>query len=115
MKQYIAIALIAFFLIIPLAAFAAIETVTHTVQQPFGGSQSPDDARTAGIAKAKREALERFGTYIESTTLVKNSQLDSDEILALTAGVTKAEVVKQKNYTDGDVFGIEITVKVELN
>jgi len=102
-------------LLLPLSALAEIKTITHTVQQPFGGSQSPDDARTAGIARAKREALEQFGTYIESTTVVKNSQVDSDEILALTAGVTKAEVLKQKNYTDGDGFGLEITVKVELD
>ena len=101
--------------LLPFSSFAEIKTVTHTVQQPFGGSQSPDDARIAGIARAKREALERFGTYIESTTVVKNSQLDSDEILALTAGVTKAEVIKQKNYTDGDGFGLEITVTVELD
>ena len=103
------------FLIFPLSAFAEIKSVTHTVQQPFGGSQSPDDARTAGIARAKREALEQFGTYIESTTIVKESRVESDEILALTAGVTKAEVVKQKTYADGEAFGIEITVKVELD
>lgn len=103
------------FLLLPFPAFAEIKTVIHTVQQPFGGSQSPDDARTAGIARAKREALEKFGTYIESTTVVKDSRLDTDEILALTAGVTKAEVITQKNYTDGDAFGIEITVKVELD
>ena len=102
-------------LLLPITALAEIKTITHTVQQPFGGSQSPDDARTAGIARAKREALERFGSYIESTTIVKNSQVDSDEILALTAGVTKAEVIKQKNYTEGDAFGLEITVKMELD
>jgi tetratricopeptide (TPR) repeat protein len=113
MKLLITITLAAFLL--PFPAFAEIKTITHTVQQPFGGSQSPDDARTAGIARAKREALEQFGTYIESTTVVKESRVDSDEILALTAGVTKAEVIKQKNYTDGDGFGFEITVKVELD
>ncbi len=102
-------------LLLPLSAFAEIKTINHTLKQPFGGSQSPDDARTAGIARAKREALEQFGTYIESATVVKNAQVDSDEILALTAGVTKAEVIKQKNYADGDAFGIEITVKVELD
>ncbi len=55
------------FLLAPLTSFAEIKVVTHTVQQPFGGSQSPDDARTAGIARAKCEALARFGTYIESS------------------------------------------------
>ena len=53
-------------LILSIPAFAEIKTVTHTLKQPFGGSQSPDDARIAGIARAKREALEQFGTYIES-------------------------------------------------
>lgn len=113
MKQLISIVLAVLFLL-PFSAFAEIKTITHTVQQPFGGSQSPDDARIAGIARAKREALEQFGTYIESTIVVKDSAVDSDEILALTAGVTKAEVIKQRNYTDGDGFGLEITVKVEL-
>jgi len=114
MRPLVAIIALTTFLL-PFPAFAEIKTVTNTVKQPFGGSQSPDDARTAGIARAKREALEQFGTYIESTTVVKESRVDSDEILALTAGVTKAEVVKQKNYTDGDGFGLEITVKVELD
>lgn len=102
-------------LLFPFQAIADIQTITHTIKQPFGGSQSPDDARAAAITKAKREALERAGTYIESTTVVKNSQVDSEEILALTAGVTKAEVVTQKNYTDGDAFGIEITVRVTFD
>jgi len=109
------ILIVAIILSLPFAASAEIKSVIHSVQQPFGGSQSPDDARIAGIVRAKREALEQFGTYIESTTVVKNSQVDSDEILALTAGVTSAEVIKQKNYIDGDAFGIEITVKVELD
>ena len=73
------------FLFVTCYAFAEIKTATHTLRQPFGGSQSPDDARVAGIAKAKREALEQFGTYIESVTIVKDSHVDSDEILALYA------------------------------
>ena len=43
------------------------------------------------MAKAKREALEIAGTYIESLTVVKNSQVDKDEILALASSVLKAE------------------------
>jgi hypothetical protein len=69
--------------------------ITHAVKQPFGGSQSPDDARIAAVAKARREAPELAGTYVESTTVVKNAQVEKDEILALTAGVLKAKVVSQ--------------------
>jgi hypothetical protein len=52
--------------------------VLITVRQPFGGSQSPDDARVAATAKAKREALEIAGTYIESLTVVKDHVVEKD-------------------------------------
>jgi len=110
--------LVAFLIVIllhPVSAFCEIQIITHAVKQPFGGSQSPDDARIAAVAKAKREALELAGTYVESTTVVKNAQVEKDEILALTAGVLKAEVVSQKNYHTDEAFGIEVTVRVEVD
>ena len=113
--KHILVAFLIVVLLYPLNAIGEIQTITHTVKQSFGGSQSPDDARIAAVAKAKREALELAGTYVESTTVVKNAQVEKDEILALTAGVLKAEVVSQKNYTIGDAFGIEVTVRVEVD
>jgi tetratricopeptide (TPR) repeat protein len=101
--------------LLPAASFGEILTIKHTVKQTFGGGQSPDDARISGMAKAKREALEKAGTYIESLTVVKNSQVEKDEILALTAGVLKTEVVSQKNYASEDAFGIEIVVNVVVD
>ena len=59
-------AFLAVLLLLPVPAVGEIQTVTHTVKQSFGGSQSPDDARISAVAKAKREALEMAGTYIES-------------------------------------------------
>jgi tetratricopeptide (TPR) repeat protein len=104
-----------FISLFPASSFGEIVTVKHTVKQPFGGSQSPDDARISAIAKAKREALEQAGTYIESLTVIKNSQVDKDEILALAAGVLKAEVISQKIYTTDDADGIEIVANVVVD
>jgi tetratricopeptide (TPR) repeat protein len=101
-----------FLLIFPVSAIGEILTIKHTIKQTFGGSQSPDDARISAIALAKREVLEKAGTYIESLTVVQNSKVEKDEILALTAGVLKAEVISQKNYHTDDAFGIEIIVNV---
>lgn len=114
MKTILATLLTVLFLL-PVSAFGEIQTITHTVKQSFGGSQSPDDARISAVAKAKREALEMAGTYIESLTVVKNYQVDKDEILALSAGVLKVEVVSQKNYASEDAFGIEIVVNVVVD
>ena len=38
--------------------------------------------------------------------------MEKDEILALAAGVLRAEVISQKNYHTDDAFGIEIVVNV---
>ncbi len=102
-------------LFLPVSAMGEILTVTHTVKQTFGGGQSPDDARISGIALAKREALEKAGTYIESLTVVQNSKVEKDEILAIAAGVLRAEVVSQKNYHTDDAFGMEIVVNVVVD
>jgi tetratricopeptide (TPR) repeat protein len=99
----------------PSAVFGEIKTVTHTVRQPFGGSQSPDDARIAAVARAKREALEMAGTYVQALTVVKDSRVEKDEILALSAGVLTAEVVSQENYATPDAFGVEVTVRINVD
>ena len=96
-------------------SLAEIRTYTYTLKQPFGGSQSPDDARINAIAKAKREVLEKAGTYLETLTVVKENRVAKDEIIALAAGVLKAEIVSQKNYATKDAFGIIVVTKVDVD
>ena len=102
-------------ILIPCFSYAEIKIFTHTVNQPFGGSQSPDDARIAAMTKAKREVLEKAGTYLETLTVIKNHEVKKDEILALAAAVLKAEIVSQKNYAKENAFGIVIKAKVEVD
>ena len=113
MPRIICIAL-TLLLIVPSISSAEIKNFTHTVKQPFAGSQSPDDARVAAIHKAKREVLEKAGTYLESMTIVKNSVVEKDEILALAAGVLKAEVVSQENFATKEAFGIVVVEAVNI-
>jgi len=96
-------------------SLAEIKTYTYTVKQPIFGSQSPDDARIAAIAKAKREVLEMSGTYLETMTIVKDHEVEKDKILALAAAVLKTEIVSQKNYADEDGFGIILQAKVDVD
>lgn len=56
-------------MLLPVSAMGEILTIKHTVKQTFGGAQSPDDARISAMAKAKREALEKAGTYIRADRL----------------------------------------------
>jgi tetratricopeptide (TPR) repeat protein len=101
--------------LLPGISQAEIKTYTHTVKQSFGGSQSPDDARIAAIHKAKREVLEKAGTYLQSMTIVREGVVEKDEIIALAAGVLKAEILSQKNFATEDTFGIIVTATVDVD
>lgn len=104
-----------FIFFVPNVSSAEIKTYTHTVKQTFGGSQSPDDARVAAISKAKREVLEKAGTYLESLTIIKSYMVEKDEITTLAAGILNTEVVSEKRYATDDAYGIIVTVKVDID
>ena len=116
-NKIILIASIGLLSLMLMAAIAAAEVkiFTHTVKQPFGGSQSPDDARIGAVAKAKREVLEKAGTYLESLTVVKNNVVERDEILGLAAGVLNTEILSQENYATKDAFGVIITARIQVD
>lgn len=104
--------------LLPFTAQAQIKTFVHTVRQPFGGSQSPDDARIAAIVKAKREVLEIAGTYIESLFIAEETEekiFAKDQVLALTSGILKTEIISQKNYVTEDGFGIIVKARVQVD
>jgi len=115
LKRTILLTLTLVITLMPHSSFAEVKTYTHTVRQPFGGSQAPDDARVAAIAKAKREVLEKAGTYLETLTIVRENIVAKDEILALAAGVLKAEIVSQKNYATEDAFGVVVVAEVQVD
>lgn len=102
-------------IIVPSVSFSKIISYTYTVKQEIMGSQTPDDARIAAIAKAKRAVLEQAGTYMESTTIIKNNVIERDEVLAISAGILKTNIVSQKNYATDNAIGIEITAQIDVD
>ena len=99
----------------PQSGAAQVQTIRKEVRQIFGGSKSPDNARIAAITRAKREALEEAGTYLESLTIVRDHQVAKDEILALSSGVLRATVIEEENFVEGSAFGIRIVAEVQVD
>ena len=114
MRKTLLLLVIIFFWFLPPVQ-AEIKTFVHTVRQPFSGSQSPDDALIAGTQRAKREVLEKAGTYLESVTTVEDGNLRKDQVLALASGVLKTEIISQKRYHTEKGFGIIIKVRVAVD
>lgn len=102
--------------LIPGGACAEIKTFTNTAKLPFIDDQSMSDVRVAAIHQSKREALELAGTYLESTSVVKNNVLEKDEVIAVSAGVLSAEIVGEPElYNEGNIQGWQITTKVVVD
>ncbi|MFZ5570802.1 MAG: tetratricopeptide repeat protein [Thermodesulfobacteriota bacterium] len=109
---------LSFTLLLPLlTASAAADTqrFRSRIDQPFTGSQSPDDARMAAVAKAKFETLEKAGTYMESLAVVEKNVLTRDEITAIAAGILKTVINSQKNYATDHGFGIILETEIEVD
>lgn len=87
------ILLIVFFVLPVPSALAEIKVFEKEVEEIVGRDQSQEQVEAFALQKAKRLAVEEAGTYISSLTVVRNYQLEKDEITALASGVVKAEII----------------------
>jgi len=85
------------------------------VRQIVGSAQSLDDARLAAIARAKRDALEEAGTWVESITEVKNMKLVRDDIISLSSGITRTRIIEEEPFLEGRAVGIRILCEVGVD
>jgi len=67
--------------------------------------------RAISLLQAKRLLLEKIGTYLESHSEVKNFELTKDEIISLSAGIVKTEIIDEK--WDGKTYSL--TAKIEAD
>lgn len=105
------------FLVVPVpSALAEIKVFEVKVEKIVGRDQSQEQVEAFALQKAKRLAVEEAGTYISSLTVVRNYQLEKDEITALASGVLKAKIigipsVRLKN----GVIHIEVKSRIEVD
>jgi tetratricopeptide (TPR) repeat protein len=76
-----------------------------------GENDSKLTCRTVSLIEVKRLLLEKIGTYLETRTEVKNFEITSDEIVALTAGIVKTEILKEE--WNGESY--RLTARIEVD
>jgi tetratricopeptide (TPR) repeat protein len=76
-----------------------------------GEADSKLTCRTISLIEVKRLLLEKLGTYLVSRTEVKNYQIEKDEVLVLTAGIVKLEILDEK--WNGDKYSL--TARIEAD
>lgn len=75
---------------------AEIKTITATHTYKMGDNDSRNEARRICFIEAKRSVLEQAGTYMQSSSEVRNYQLSKDEIITYSAALLAVETVNEK-------------------
>ena len=107
--------LILVLILIPCISYAETETIFASHVYLMGDNDSKNDARRLCFIEAKRNVLEKAGTYIESYTQVKNYQLTKDEIITYSAALLKIETLKEEWKFVGQNMAIDISVKADVD
>ncbi|MEW6616016.1 MAG: tetratricopeptide repeat protein [Thermodesulfobacteriota bacterium] len=67
--------------------------------------------RAIALEQVKRLLLEELGTYLESRTEIKDFKLTKDQIITLTAGIVRTEIVKET--WDGKTYWLKAKIEAD--
>ena len=92
----------------------AAETIKGHACYHYSDNESINDARDIALSMAKREALESYSVFVESTSTVENYVLKNDLIASLTAAVLKnLKVISKSEDTKNRKVCRTIQAKIE--
>lgn len=96
MKTKSILLMIICFFLLATPAQAEMKTFVREYTYQASEADSKQSCRILAMEQVKRLLLEELGTYLESYTEVKNSELTHDQITTLSAGVVKTKIEKEK-------------------
>jgi len=112
-KGIVVSAALVFIFIMAHLAFAETKVLVEECTYQASEYDSKFQCRTLAFEQAKRFLLEKLGAYLENETEVKNSQLKKGQIVALTAGIVRAEILEER--WDGKTYFLKAKMAVDPN
>ncbi|MGV8056736.1 MAG: tetratricopeptide repeat protein [Smithellaceae bacterium] len=105
--------LISFLFILLIPNLSSAESKTFIKEYIYQASDMDTklSSETIAIEQVKRLLLEELGTYVESTSIVTENQLQKDEVKVLTAGVVKTEILDDK--WDGKKYWLKVKMEAD--
>ncbi len=98
-----------------LPAEAETRTITATHTYVMGDNDSRNDARQLCFLEAKRKVLEQAGSFIQSSSEVKNFELTKDQITSYSAAVLSVEIVREDFGFNNGHNSLTLTVKSDVD
>jgi tetratricopeptide (TPR) repeat protein len=99
------------FLALPPLGVAGQKEFIESYTYIAGEADSKLTCRTVSLIEVKRLLLERIGSYLTSRTAVQNHRIEKDEIVVLTAGIVKLEILDET--WNGETY--TLTAKIAAN
>jgi Flp pilus assembly protein TadD len=96
-------------------AYAEPTVVTSEGKYVMGDLDSKKDAKALALMEAKRLALEKTGTYLQSVSEVKDFQLTKDQVSSLAAGIMSVEVLKEDWRMSGENMMVTILIRATVD
>ena len=106
-----ALLLMVVFLLFPVQSFAASKVFEREYTYSASEADSKLTCRVIALEQVKRLLLEELGTYLHSISEVKDGVLTKDEIVSLTAGVVRTEIISE--HWDGNVYRLKARIKAD--
>jgi len=109
---YVVLVIVGF---LPNSLFAESVTITAVGEYVMGDNDTYTDAKKLALQDAKRNLLEKAGTYIEGKTEIKNGIVKADEIKQYTAGIIKVEKIGDERSIVDKATLIKVNVKAVVD
>lgn len=102
----------------PSVILAKTYEVETTGEYVMGDRDTKADARRIALEHAKLLAVEQIGTYLESETVVQNSQVTKDEIRTYASAIVKTIVLSENMIlleNKATMFSLNIRATVDIS
>ena len=106
-----ALLLMVVFLLLPVQSLASTKVFEREYTYSASEADSKLTCRIIALEQVKRLLLEKLGTYLQSISEVKDGILTKDEIVTLTAGVVRTEIISE--HWDGKVYRLKARIKAD--
>jgi tetratricopeptide (TPR) repeat protein len=97
------------------AVFAEPSVIVSEGKYVMGDLDSRKDAKALALIEAKRLALEQAGTYIQSSSEVKDFQLSRDQVNTLASGIMSVEVLKEDWKLSGENMVVTMQIRATID
>ncbi len=111
MKKIVACTACFVFLFFTVPSLAEMKTFVREYTHDAAEMDSKMSCRYIALEHVKRLLLEELGTYVESVTVVKDYQVDREQISVLTAGVVQTTILDEK--WDGKQFWLKAKLSAD--